>query len=272
MRRTGCGHTFAFNRKKPEKMIDEKPERVAKRIARAGLCSRREAERWIEAGRVAVDGQLLKTPAFNVPAGAVVSVDGTPIPDADRTRVWRYHKAAGALTTNRDPQGRKTIYDSLPADLPRVISVGRLDYNSEGLLLLTNDGDLARRLEHPETGWRRRYRVRVHGKVDEERLADLARGVTVEGVRYGPIDARLEREQGTNAWMTVALSEGKNREIRRICEHLDLKVTRLIRVSYGPFQLGNLAREGIEEVPAKALAEQIGTGRKRRRRSAHHRR
>lgn len=253
-------------------MTGDKPERVAKRIARAGLCSRREAERWVEAGRVAVDGNTLSSPAFNVPVGAIVTVDGTPIPDAEPTRLWRFHKPAGSMTTNRDPEGRKTVFDFLPESLPRVITVGRLDYNSEGLLLLTNDGDLARRLEHPDTGWRRRYRVRVHGKVDEDRLAGLAQGVTIDGVRYGAIDARFEREQGSNAWLSVALTEGKNREVRRICEHLDLQVTRLIRVSYGPFQLGSLAREAIDEVPQKALTEQLGGGDQRKRKRANHRR
>ena len=246
-------------------------ERVAKRIARAGLCSRREAERWVAAGRVAVDGKTLESPAFNVAPGAVVTIDGKLIRDAEPTRLWRFHKPAGTLTTNRDPQGRQTIFDVLPADLPRVLTVGRLDFNSEGLLLLTNDGDVARRLEHPKTGWRRRYRVRVHGTVDEDRLASLARGITVEGVRFGPIDARLEREQRANAWLSVSLSEGKNREVRRICEHLGLQVTRLIRVSYGPFQLGNLPRGEAIEVPKKALTEQLGTDSGRHRRANHRR-
>ena len=245
-------------------------DRIAKCIARAGLCSRREAERWIEAGRVAVDGQTLDSPAFNVLPGVSVTVDGNPLPAAAPTRVWRFHKPAGAITTNRDPQGRQTIFDLLSSDLPRVVTVGRLDFNSEGLLLLTNDGGIARRLEHPETGWRRRYRVRVHGAVDEDRLASLNRGVTVDGIRYGQIEARLEREQRANAWLSVSLNEGKNREVKRVCEHLGLQVTRLIRVSYGPFQLGNLLRGKIVEVPGKTLAEQIGGG-KRRPQRAHHR-
>ena len=253
-------------------MTETKPERIAKRIARAGLCSRREAERWIEAGRVAVEGKTLDSPAFNVAPGAVVTVDGKPIPEAEATRVWRFHKPAGCLTTNRDPQGRKTIFEFLPDDLPRVMTIGRLDYNSEGLLLLTNDGDVARRLEHPNTAWRRRYRVRVHGRVDEDRLAALARGIVVDSVKYGPIEAVLEREQRSNAWLVMSLSEGKNREVRRICEHLGLQVTRLIRVSYGPFQLGNMPSGACEAVPAKALAEQLGGGGKRRRPRANHRR
>ncbi len=245
-------------------------DRIAKCIARAGLCSRREAERWIVAGRVAVDGQTLDSPAFNVLPGVRVTVDGNPLPAAAPTRVWRFHKPAGAITTNHDPQGRQTIFDLLSSDLPRVVTVGRLDFNSEGLLLLTNDGEIARRLEHPETGWRRRYRVRVHGAVDEDRLASLNRGVTVDGIRYGQIEARLEREQRANAWLSVSLNEGKNREVKRVCEHLGLQVTRLIRVSYGPFQLGNLLRGKIVEVPGKTLAEQIGGG-KRRPQRAHHR-
>ena len=253
-------------------MTETKPERIAKRIARAGLCSRREAERWIEAGRVAVDGKPLDSPAFNVAPGAIVMVDGKPIPEAEATQVWRFHKPAGCLTTNRDPQGRKTIFEFLPDDLPRVMTIGRLDFNSEGLLLLTNDGDVARRLEHPNTAWRRRYRVRVHGRVDEDRLADLTRGVVVDGVKYGPIEAVLERVQRSNAWLVMSLSEGKNREVRRICEHLGLQVTRLIRVSYGPFQLGNMPSGACEVVPAKALAEQLGGGGKRGRPRANHRR
>jgi 23S rRNA pseudouridine2605 synthase len=262
----------AANEKDAVEMTEIKPERVAKRIARAGLCSRREAERWVESGRVAVDGNTLESPAFNVPLGAIVTVDGNPIPDAEPTRLWRFHKSAGSMTTNRDPEGRKTVFDFFPTDMPRVMTVGRLDYNSEGLLLLTNDGDLARRLEHPDTGWRRRYRVRVHGRVDEDKLAGLAQGATVDGVRYGAIEATLEREQASNAWLSVTLSEGKNREVRRICEHLVLQVTRLIRISYGPFQLGNLERDAVDEVPRKALAEQLGEGDQRKRRRARDRR
>jgi 23S rRNA pseudouridine2605 synthase len=253
-------------------MTETKPERIAKRIARAGLCSRREAERWIEAGRVAVDGKTLNSPAFNVVAEAVITVDDKPIPEAKATKVWRFHKPTGCLTTNKDPQGRKTIFELLPEDIPRVVTVGRLDYNSEGLLLLTNDGDVARRLEHPDTAWRRRYRVRVHGRVDEDRLSGLARGITVDGIKYGPIEAVLEREQRSNAWLVMSLSEGKNREVRRVCEHLGLQVTRLIRISYGPFQLGNMPSGECEAVPSKALAEQLGGGGKGGRRRANYRR
>lgn len=234
------------------------PERIAKRLARAGLCSRRDAERWIAAGRVAVDGKVLDTPAFVVTDKSHIEVDGKPLPDADRPRLWRYHKPPGELVTARDPQGRKTIFDSLPKSLPRTITVGRLDFNSEGLLLLTNDGGLARRLELPANGWVRRYRARVHGEVDPERLAGLEKGITVEGVRYGPIKAQLDRQQRSNAWLDIALTEGKNREVRKVLAHLDLPVVRLIRVGFGPFQLGELERGGVDEVPAQALDRLLG--------------
>ena len=233
-------------------------ERIAKVLARAGLCSRREAERWIEAGRVSVDGRTLTSPAVAVVDGQTVAVDGRPIPGAARTRLWRYHKPTGLLTTHRDPRGRPTVFERLPEEMPRVVSVGRLDMASEGLLLLTTDGALARRLELPATGWIRRYRARVFGPVDEARLAALIDGVTVEGVRYGPIRAKLERRQGANAWLIVALTEGKNREVRRVLEHLGLTVNRLIRVAYGPFQLGEMKAGAIEEVNRKVLREQVG--------------
>jgi len=234
------------------------PERIAKLLARVGLCSRRDAERWIAAGRVSVDGQVLSSPAMTVTAANDVRVDGTPLPGPERPRLWRYHKPAGLVTTHRDEKGRPTVFDALPKELPRVISVGRLDLTSEGLLLLTNDGALARRLELPATGWLRRYKVRVHGAVDPDRLAALEKGITIEGVAYGPIRASLERRQGSNAWIALALREGKNREVRRVLEHLGLPVTRLIRLSFGPFQLGNLARGEVAEVPRKVLAEQLG--------------
>ncbi|HXO91456.1 MAG TPA: pseudouridine synthase [Stellaceae bacterium] len=234
------------------------PERIAKLLARAGLCSRRDAERWIAAGRVSVDGHVLTTPAVTVTAANDVRVDGAPLPTPDRPRLWRYHKPTGLVTTHRDEKGRSTVFDALPKELPRVVSVGRLDLNSEGLLLLTNDGALARRLELPATGWLRRYKVRVHGEVDPDRLAALEKGITIAGTAYGPIRASLEREQGSNAWIALALREGKNREVRRVLEHLGLPVTRLIRLSFGPFQLGNLARGEIAEVPRKVLAEQLG--------------
>jgi 23S rRNA pseudouridine2605 synthase len=233
-------------------------ERVAKRIARAGICSRRDAERWIEAGRVAVDGAVLTSPAVTVTGANVVTVDGVALPQAPAARLFRYHKRAGLLTTTHDPEGRPTIYDRLPADLPRLMPIGRLDLTSEGLLLLTNDGGLKRRLELPATGWLRRYRVRVHGKVDAAKLAGLARGITVDGFDYGPIEAQVERVQGSNVWLKVALREGKNREIRRIMEHFGWPVTRLIRLSFGPFQLGGLPPGRVEEVTGKVLREQLG--------------
>jgi 23S rRNA pseudouridine2605 synthase len=234
------------------------PERIAKLLARVGLCSRRDAERWIAAGRVSVDGEVLTTPAVTVTAANDVRVDGAPLPMPERARLWRYHKPPGLVTTHRDEKGRRTVFSALPKEMPRVISVGRLDLTSEGLLLLTNDGALARRLELPATGWIRRYKVRVHGEVDPDRLAALGNGVMIEGVAYGPIRAALERRQGTNAWIALALREGKNREVRRVLEHLGLPVTRLIRLSFGPFQLGNLARGEVAEVPRKVLAEQLG--------------
>ncbi len=238
----------------------EPPQRIAKLIARAGLCSRRDAERWIAEGRVAVNGNVLKSAALSVGADDDIRVDGKPLPEAERPRLWRYHKPSGLVTTHRDERGRRTVFAALPAGLPRLVSVGRLDLNSEGLLLLTNDGALARRLELPATGWVRRYRVRVHGAVEPERLATLARGITIDGVAYGPIRATLDRQQGANAWLTLSLHEGRNREVRRVLDHLGYPVTRLIRVAYGPFQLGHLARGAIDEVPQKVLREQLGNG------------
>src|SRR6266571_3991401 len=235
------------------------PERIAKVMARAGLCSRRDAERWVAEGRVAVDGTVLTSPAVTVTAQNEVRVDGRKLPERERARLWRYHKPVGLVTTHRDEKGRPTVFGALPAELPRLISVGRLDLNSEGLLLLTNDGALARRLELPATGWVRRYRVRVHGFVDPARLAGLARGTTIDRIAYGPIRAQLDRQQGSNAWVTLSLQEGKNREVRRVLEHLGHPVTRLIRLAYGPFQLGHLARGAIEEVQKKVLEDQLGT-------------
>lgn len=241
---------------------DAKPdgERIAKRLARAGLCSRREAERWIVEGRVAVNGRTLDSPACVVGTDDLIVVDGKPLAEPERTRLWRYHKPAGLVTTHRDPEGRPTVFDRLPDGMPRVISVGRLDLNSEGLLLLTNDGALARRLELPSNAWVRRYRVRVHGSVEAERLLRLEHGVTIDGVAFGPIKASLDRQQGANAWLTVSLREGKNREIRKVMEHLGWSVTRLIRVAYGPFQLGTLLEGATEEVPGKVMREQMGEG------------
>ncbi|HLZ67088.1 MAG TPA: pseudouridine synthase [Aliidongia sp.] len=238
----------------------DKGDRIAKVLARAGLCSRRDAERWIEEGRVAVDGKLLTTPAVVVTPGSIILVDGKPIKEPEPSRLWRYHKPAGLVTSHRDEKGRSTLFDTLPPELGRVISVGRLDLNSEGLLLLTNDGELARKLELPATGWVRRYKVRVHGTVDPERFLPLVEGVVIDGVRYGEIKVEFERQKGSNAWVTVALTEGKNREIRKVFEHLGYVVTRLIRLSYGPFQLGLLPRGGIEEVPRRVLRDQLGLG------------
>jgi 23S rRNA pseudouridine2605 synthase len=233
-------------------------ERIAKVMARAGLCSRREAEGWIAAGRVEVNGERLTSPARNVGRGDRVSVDGKPLPAAERTRLFLYHKPRGLVTTNRDERGRPTIFGALPKHLPRLVSIGRLDLNSEGLLLLTNDGGLARALELPATGWLRRYRARAHGSVTQEALDRLRRGVTVEGVAYGPIEATLDRAEKANAWLTLGLREGKNREVRNVLRHLGLAVNRLIRVSYGPFQLGELKPGAVEEVKSRVLQEQLG--------------
>lgn len=241
----------------PPDTADEGGERVAKRLARAGLCSRRDAERWIAEGRVAVNGETLSSPARVVRPGDIVLVDGKPIPEPESTRLWRYHKPSGLVTTARDEKGRATVFQKLPPELPRVVSVGRLDLTTEGLLLLTNDGELARFMELPSTGWIRHYRVRVHGAVDEERLRKLAPGPTIDGVKYGSIEATLEKVQGSNAWLAVGLREGKNREIRKVMESLGLQVTRLIRISYGPFQLGKLEEGAVEEVPRKVLKDQL---------------
>src|SRR3954465_11004076 len=233
-------------------------ERIAKVIARAGLCSRREAEAWIAAGRVAVNGEKIASPARNVRPSDKIIVDGKPLPGAERTRLFLYHKPRGLVTTSSDPQGRPTIFAALPKDLPRLISVGRLDLRTEGLLLLTNDGGLARALELPSTAWLRRYRVRAHGKVTQEQLDALREGVTVDGIRYGAIDATLDREQTSNVWITFAIREGKNREVRNVLRHLGLHVARLIRISFGPFQLGELGDGAIEEVPTRVLRDQLG--------------
>src|ERR1700704_5641388 len=233
-------------------------ERIAKVIARAGLASRREAEAWIAAGRVAVNGELIATPARNVTAADRIAVDGEPLPARERTRLFLYHKPRGLLTTHVDPGGRPTIFSDLPAGLPRLVSVGRLDLNTEGLLLLTNDGGLARVLELPATGWLRRYRVRAHGRVEQEQLDRLRQGITIDGVRYGSIEATVDRTQGANVWLTFAIREGKNREVKNVLGHLGLAVNRLIRVSFGPFQLGEIAEGGIEEVRTRTLREQLG--------------
>lgn len=238
--------------------MESKGERIAKVMARAGLCSRREAENWILDGRVRVNGKILESPAFCVTSECQIIVDGKPLPKVEESRLWLYYKPKGLITTHKDKLGRPTLFQSLPKDLPRVISVGRLDFNSEGLLLLTNDGQLARHLELPSTEWIRRYRVRVHGKVDALSLEKLKKGLTVEGIHYGSITATLDRQQGDNAWLTVSLKEGKNRELRRVFEFLGWPVNRLIRISYGPFQLGELKPGEVKAVPQKHLREQVG--------------
>ena len=237
-------------------------ERIAKVIARAGVCSRRDAEKLIADGRVAVNGEKILSPALNVSADALITVDDKPIPGAAPAKLWRYHKPAGLVTTHRDPEGRPTVFDKLPPSFPRAISVGRLDINSEGLLLLTNDGELARTLELPAQGWVRRYRVRLFGNVTQADLDRLKNGVTIDGVRYGPVTAELERAKGPYAWAMVSLKEGKNREVKRLMEHLGLKVARLIRVSFGPFHLGHLPEGAVDEIPGKVWREQLGMGKK----------
>ncbi len=236
---------------------NQKKERIAKVMARAGLCSRRDAERWIEAGRVRVNGKVLETPACVVGEGDDILVDNKPLPGASKTRLFLYHKPDGLVTTHKDEQDRPTVFDNLPPGLPRVVSVGRLDLNTEGLLLLTNDGELARYLELPATGWKRKYRVRVHGRVDEKRLQKLKDGITVEGVRYKSIIATLESVQGANSWLSIILTEGKNREIRRVMEALGLRVNRLIRISYGPFNLDKLPKGAAKEVEERIMKDQV---------------
>ncbi|MGE0765134.1 MAG: pseudouridine synthase [Hyphomicrobiaceae bacterium] len=234
------------------------PMRIAKAMARAGLCSRRDAERWIEDGRVSVNGEVIKWPALNVGPEDKILVDGKPLKSAEPLRLWRYHKPRGLVTTHRDPEGRETVFDKLPAELGRVISIGRLDVTSEGLLLITNDGALARHLELPSTGWLRRYRVRAHGRITQAALDRLKEGIEVEGVKYGPIEATLDKEQGANVWLTMGLREGKNREVRTVLAALGLDVNRLIRISYGPFQLQDLPAGAVEVVRRRVLAEQLG--------------
>jgi len=241
-------------------MTDTPPkgERIAKVLARAGVASRREAERMIAAGRVAVDGAVIDSPALNVTGGTEITVDGKPIAEAGRLRLWRYYKPRGLVTTERDEKGRATVFQNLPEDLPRVVSIGRLDLNSEGLLLLTNDGGLKRRLELPSTGWVRKYRVRVNGTPEDKMLEPLRAGISSAGQRYQPMQVAIDRQQGANAWLTVSLREGKNREIRRAMEVVGLKVNRLIRTSYGPFQLGDLSPGEAIEIRPRALRDQLG--------------
>lgn len=235
-------------------------ERIAKKLARSGICSRRDAEKLILSGRVSVDGKVLTSPALNVTEASVVLVDGKKLAEPEEARVWRYHKPAGVITSARDPQGRPTVFEKMPPEMPRVVSVGRLDFNTEGLLLLTNDGELARHLELPQNAWLRRYRVRVYGDVDPQTLASVADGVTISGIRYEPVKIEIEKgkEEGANRWLAVTIREGKNREVRKIMEHLGLQVTRLIRVAFGPFPLGKLTRGGIEEIPRRVLKESLG--------------
>jgi len=239
----------------------DRGERIAKWLARAGVASRRDAEKLLAEGRIKLNNAVVTHPATFVTARDIVTVNNRHVDAPDRTRLWRYHKPAGLVTTHKDPEGRPTVFEklknTLPPNIPRVISIGRLDLNSEGLLLITNDGELARHLELPATGWLRRYRVRVNGHPDEAALAGLAKGVTVDGIKYGPIEAGLDSRKGDNAWLTVSLREGRNREIRRVMAHLHLPVTRLIRVAYGPFQLGTLPKGAVEEVPARVLRDQL---------------
>jgi 23S rRNA pseudouridine2605 synthase len=257
MRRRFCYQAAVMTRKGNDDQQHE-GERIAKAIARAGLASRREAEAWIAAGRVAVNGEKIASPARNVTAADRVTVDGQPLPVRERTRLFLFHKTRGLVTTHADPQGRPTVFSVLPKHLPRLISIGRLDANTEGLLLLTNDGGLARTLELPATGWTRRYRVRANGKITQLRLDRLRHGIEIDGLRYGPIEARLDREQGANVWLTFAMREGKNREVKNVLGHLGLAVNRLIRVSFGPFQLGDLPEGAVDEVRTRHLREQLG--------------
>lgn len=245
-------------KRKSTELVEGAGERIAKVLARAGLCSRREAEQWIRTGRVAVDGRVLTGPAVNVGRNVRITVDGKPLPARERTRLWLYHKPRGLVTTTRDVEGRKTVFSALPPELPRVVAIGRLDINTEGLLLLSNDGGLARVLELPSTGWLRRYRVRAHGKTTQEELDRLGDGSVIDGVVYGAIEATLDRVQGSNLWLTVGLREGKNREVKKVLAHLGLSTNRLIRISYGPFQLGEMPAGAIREVKGKVLRDQLG--------------
>jgi 23S rRNA pseudouridine2605 synthase len=264
-KRPAFGGRGAYRERTPDERRAPRPprekksgERIAKVVSRAGLASRRDAEEWIVQGRVTVNGRVINSPALDVTANDVITVDGKPLPPRERTRLFMFHKPRGLMTTHADPEGRPTVFDNLPEGLPRLISIGRLDFNTEGLLLLTNDGGLARALELPDTGWLRRYRVRAHGEVTQAQLDELKKGVEVDGVKYGSIDATLERDQGANVWLVFAIREGKNREVRNVMAHLGLEVNRLIRVSYGPFQLAELAEGAVEEVKTRVLRDQLG--------------
>jgi 23S rRNA pseudouridine2605 synthase len=241
-------------------MTDTPPDgdRIAKVLSRVGIASRRDAERMIAEGRVSVNGKTITSPALNITDRDRIVVDGKPVGQPEPARLWLYHKPAGLVTSAKDEKDRTTVFDNLPEDLPRVMSVGRLDINSEGLLLLTNDGGIKRRLELPSTGWLRRYRVRINGSVSEARLDELRKGITVDGIDYQPMIVTFDRQQGANAWLTISIREGKNREIRRAMEAVNTTVNRLIRVSYGPFQLGKLEAGAVEEVKARVLREQLG--------------
>lgn len=232
-------------------------ERIAKFIARSGVCSRRAAEELILQQRVTLNGQVINSPAVNVEPTDKILIDGEKLPAIEQTRLWLYYKPTGLITSHKD-SSRPTVFDNLPAGMPRVISVGRLDLNSEGLLLLTNNGELSRLLELPQNGWSRRYKVKVHGQVTQQKLNSVSNGVTIDGVNYGPVKITIDNTQGTNTWLTITLSEGKNREIRRLMQYIGLEVARLIRLSYGPFQLGSLKRGEVKEVPHKVLKEQLG--------------
>ena len=234
-------------------------ERLAKFMARSGVCSRREAEEYIKQQRVTVNGEIISSPAFNVEGTEKILFDGEKLPQIDKTRLWIYYKPVGLVTTHKDEQNRETVFANLPPYLPRVVSVGRLDLNSEGLLLLTNNGELSRELELPKNAWSRRYRVRVHGYVDAKKLDSLKNGVTIDGVEYGKVNTVIDSQNGTNAWLTVTINEGKNREVRKLMKYVGLDVARLIRVSYGPFQLGALKKGEVKEVPQKVLQEQLGS-------------
>ncbi len=234
-------------------------ERIAKFIARSGVCSRRQAEELILQQRVTVNGEVIESPAFNVEGNEKILIDGEKLPAQEQTRMWIYYKPNGLVTTHKDEHDRPTVFDNLPAGLPRVISIGRLDLNSEGLLLLTNSGELSRKLELPSNGWSRRYKVKVHGKLDKNKLSSLEQGIEIDGIRYGSIKVEIESEQGTNAWLSVTLQEGKNREIRKVMKFIGLDVARLIRLSYGPFQLGSLKKGEVREIPQKVLKEQLGS-------------
>jgi 23S rRNA pseudouridine2605 synthase len=264
-KRPAFGGRGAYRERAPDERRTARPprekksgERIAKVVSRAGLASRRDAEEWIVQGRVSVNGRVINSPALDVTVNDVITVDGKPLPPRERTRLFLFHKPRGLMTTHADPEGRPTVFDNLPEGLPRLISIGRLDFNTEGLLLLTNDGGLARALELPDTGWLRRYRVRAHGEVTQAQLDELKKGVEVDGVKYGSIDATLERDQGANVWLVFAIREGKNREVRNVMAHLGLEVNRLIRVSYGPFQLAELPEGEVEEVKTRVLREQLG--------------